>query len=580
MAEMDYFGFVNLDAGGNPNCVQVVGQWAYIGTSGAFVVVDISDVTSPSEEYSFIESNTTDSISDLQIVGNYAYICSEDYFSILEISDLENISKVGQISGAANNLDNISGIRVSGNYAYLSVYTSDSLTIIDISDPENPSVAGNDTTNMNGPTCIELDGDYAYVACALNYRVVAFDISDPENPSYVSHVSNITPLRATKNVAKNGNYLYITNTADGSGWGGIAVIDISTAGYPSYHSKISGKANFFFTPTDIYIYGDYAYVCNNSQDDNQMGVTVYNISNITPTYVTRYTLTDYDARGIFVLNSYIYATYNSPVDSIYIWQSYIPAPTNVVATRGFEKITITFDAEPNADSYKLYYKDSAGVTKSDSSISNISSGYEFVPDDFFSEWYMCVCAVIDSLEGFLSSEVSALVVTNTQPQSTTVTDIFGIGPCNIVYNDNYLGATSGGITVEVKHERYAQLIDAYGSTPINIYELAVNIIVRMILKEETTNKLLGLLKFGTLDNNKITFGRYVGREQDGHRLILLPFDDSAPDLVIYKAVPIINWNITHSSEGERGYETKFKGLVDESRDDNDRLFRLDESYSI
>lgn len=167
-----------------------------------------------------------------------------------------------------------------------------------------------------------------------------------------------------------------------------------------------------------------------------------------------------------------------------------------------------------------------------------------------------------------------------QPQSTTVTDIYGIGVASLNFNGNYLGATQGGVTAEITHEQYEQVIDAYGSTPVGVYELAVNIIITAMLKEETIAKLLRVLQFGTDDTTKITFGRYVGRAQTGQRLIVLPYDDSAHDIVIYKAVPQINWNLAYSNDGERVYETKFKGIIDESRSDNDKLFRLDESYSI
>lgn len=168
----------------------------------------------------------------------------------------------------------------------------------------------------------------------------------------------------------------------------------------------------------------------------------------------------------------------------------------------------------------------------------------------------------------------------TQPQTTTVTDIYGIGPANLHFNDAYLGATQGGVTVEITEENYEQVIDAYGSTPTGMYELATNIIVTAPLKEETIAKLARLIQSGTNATAKLTFGRYVGRAKTGYRLIVLPFDDAAMDIVIYKAVPQINWSLKYSNDGERVYETKFKGMIDENRSDNDKLFRLDASYSI
>ena len=167
-----------------------------------------------------------------------------------------------------------------------------------------------------------------------------------------------------------------------------------------------------------------------------------------------------------------------------------------------------------------------------------------------------------------------------QPQSTTVSDIYGVGPAAIYLDDISLGATQGNTTVEITEEEYEQVIDAYGSTPINEYQLATNIIVTCILKEESTTKLSRLLNTGTLDSTKITFGRYVGRAKTPHRIIVLPYDDQAHDIVIYRAATKINWSLNYGNDAERAYEVKFKGMIDESRSDNDKLFRLDESYSI
>jgi len=167
-----------------------------------------------------------------------------------------------------------------------------------------------------------------------------------------------------------------------------------------------------------------------------------------------------------------------------------------------------------------------------------------------------------------------------QPQTTTISDIYGIGVADLNFNGYNLGGTQGGVTLEITHEQYEQVIDAYGSTPIGVYELAVNIILTAMLKEETIAKLGRLAQFATDDTDKLTFGRYVGRAQTGYRLIALPYDDQVHDVIIYKAVPQVNWSLTYSNDGERVYETKFKGIIDESRTDNDKLFRLDESYSI
>jgi len=46
-----------------------------------------------------------------------------------------------------------------------------------------------------------------------------------------------------------------------------------------------------------------------------------------------------------------------------------------------------------------------------------------------------------------------------QPQTTTVADIYGIGPAELNFNGNFLGATQGGVTVTITEENYEQVID-------------------------------------------------------------------------------------------------------------------------
>lgn len=167
-----------------------------------------------------------------------------------------------------------------------------------------------------------------------------------------------------------------------------------------------------------------------------------------------------------------------------------------------------------------------------------------------------------------------------QVQTTTESDIYGIGVADIEYNGYWLGATQGGVTVDITGETYDQKIDAYGNTPINRYELATNITVTAPLKEETIAKLGRLCQFGTDATTKLTFGRKVGRAMTGYRLIVLPYDDSFHDLIVYRAVPQIDWSLPYSNDSERVYNTVFSGMIDTTRAENDKLFRFDESYSI
>jgi len=165
------------------------------------------------------------------------------------------------------------------------------------------------------------------------------------------------------------------------------------------------------------------------------------------------------------------------------------------------------------------------------------------------------------------------------PQTTTITDIYGIGPANLIYGNYELGATQGGVTVEITQETYKQVIDAYGSCPIRLYEMATAITVNANLKEETLVKLSRIAPCSTYNTTTLTFGRVVGRVIANPELVVQPYDDNFYDIVIYSAAIELNWNLVYSNEGERTYTAKFYGIIDDTRTDGDKLFRFDDAYT-
>ncbi|BDA77971.1 hypothetical protein LPTSP3_g09010 [Leptospira kobayashii] len=84
------------------------------------------------------------------------------------------------------------------------------------------------------------------------------------------------------------------------------------------------------------------------------------------------------------------------------------APTQVKVVGGLNKTTISWQNVPGASSYKIYWKTSAGVTRSDSSIGNASSPY--VHSDLAGglSVYYRVVSVGAALEGALSEEVNTV----------------------------------------------------------------------------------------------------------------------------------------------------------------------------
>ena len=85
------------------------------------------------------------------------------------------------------------------------------------------------------------------------------------------------------------------------------------------------------------------------------------------------------------------------------------APTNLVATAGDEQVTLAWDAVEDVDSYTIFWKESAGVTESDNSITGATSPYTHTGLAGGTTYYYAVASVKDSVDSDLSNEASAAI---------------------------------------------------------------------------------------------------------------------------------------------------------------------------
>ncbi|MBA7516736.1 hypothetical protein ES705_08784 [subsurface metagenome] len=281
--------------------IWVSGDYAYIADgSGGISIVDISDPTNPvladssittgiangicvEGNYAFIADNVfglvsydisdpTDTKSGSRVYlhdyadaravfveGDYAYVTSYQIgLHVIDISDPTSMSMVKNIT-----LGNCWDVYVSGDYAY--VAEGNSIQVVDISNPSNPTYAGS-TAVSGDPSGIYVSGDYAYLAC-MGAGLQVVSIADPTSPSVTG--SYDTP-KSAEDVFVIGDYAYI---ADGYyiGNGELEIIDISDPTNPVYVSTGSTPGS----PRDVFVSGDYAYIADY---DNGLAVIEVNIN--------------------------------------------------------------------------------------------------------------------------------------------------------------------------------------------------------------------------------------------------------------------------------------------------------------
>ncbi|WOO43176.1 hypothetical protein [Rubellicoccus peritrichatus] len=211
----------------------------------------------------------------IEVSGGYAYFGTTIGLIIFDVSDLGGIGpvEVARIedgdSADFDSLADVRGIEIEGDYAYVSSFADSALTIIDVSDPTNPSFVSKIQDGVGGfdflSGCFnsEIDDDLLYVAGVSDGAISIVDISGPASPQLIGvirdGVNGFNNLGFVIDLKVSGDLLYATAFGDDS----LNIIDISNPASPQLVSSVvdgSGGFDFLWTATDVEIAGDYAYV--------------------------------------------------------------------------------------------------------------------------------------------------------------------------------------------------------------------------------------------------------------------------------------------------------------------------------
>ncbi|OYT16310.1 MAG: hypothetical protein B7C24_08390 [Bacteroidetes bacterium 4572_77] len=214
--------------------VALKGDYAFTGSNG-FRVFDVNDISKP-QQVAFLDIIG----SALDISGDIlAYIPESmgagNRLSIMDISDPENPNEMGYYNNISLSQDAI----IQGDYVYVGGWW-DGFTVFDISDPTNPSFVTKEhnwsSSALPGEEwCYVSDlavyGNYLYL---IDYKpfedddtkgLYTFDISDPENPVLISRYKQQS--QQSWRIKAHSNYVYLADA-----YGGIEIIDVSNPETP------------------------------------------------------------------------------------------------------------------------------------------------------------------------------------------------------------------------------------------------------------------------------------------------------------------------------------------------------------
>lgn len=203
---------------------QLGSEYALVGLTTGFSVVDVSIPSNPIEQFYIQGANST--WRDIKTWNNYAYVTTEGGGGLL-IVDLSDMT--GNTYSYFEEFDSAHNIYIDENgvaYIFGSNISNGGVLFYDVnSDPWNPQLIGSweDEYVHDGMA----RGDTLWLACIYAGVFYGVDVSDKSNP--INLGSHPTPNNFSHNIwiSDDGNYVFTTDEVSGGYLGAYDISDMS-----------------------------------------------------------------------------------------------------------------------------------------------------------------------------------------------------------------------------------------------------------------------------------------------------------------------------------------------------------------
>ncbi len=228
--------------------LQIQGKYLYVSTGGEVTIIDISSPANPAL------AGTLTLAGPGYVQGRYLY--SDTANSGLTAYDISNPSSPIQLGTSQSVFCSVGQIFAYGRYVYaISDQAScHQLAIFDISNPAQPNLVESYPLGTAGDTftALYVQGGYAYLADGNNDTVYIVDIDNPTNPTTVGSIVTSDPAA----LFAQDHYLYVGNFSSSTAT--IQTVDVTNPGNP----RSLGTTPISFNDTEdmnVLVNGRYLY---------------------------------------------------------------------------------------------------------------------------------------------------------------------------------------------------------------------------------------------------------------------------------------------------------------------------------
>jgi hypothetical protein len=223
---------------------------------------------------SFVGNDRMAGANGVVVEGDAAYVAaiSDSAVTILDVSNPGDPTVIKQMVDADGTFDFLAGasnLALSGDLLFVAAQFDSAVTIADVSDPANPTFVGSMRDGvggfnvLNGAFGVTVSGTLAFIAAPTANAVTIANVSNPASPQMLAEIVDgvgaFDRIAGARSVFADGDLAYIPSPDDSA----LTIVDVSNPSNPMLVNEfVDGVGPFQFLggARSVFVEGGVAYV--------------------------------------------------------------------------------------------------------------------------------------------------------------------------------------------------------------------------------------------------------------------------------------------------------------------------------